>query len=104
MRKFNLVAGIAHEHFELNYVRDVFFNSTDEALKEAKEFAEELYYLNPKRDMVEIAKENKGALDDDVFFVFKLEMFRQIAWSVEELLEHNGVVVEKIVTVGKKHE
>lgn len=104
MRRFNLVAGIAHESFKLHYVKDVLFKTTEDALKEAREFAEELYYLNPKRDIVEISRENKGALDDDMLFMFKLEMFRQISWSVEELIEFNGEVVEKIVTVGNKHE
>lgn len=93
--KFNILAGLKQEHFNLSAIENEKFDLIAEAIEYAREHAESLYQLNPVRDILEIMKEDKVS-EDVATLTFKLEMFRNIIYYVEELVESDGVVIEKI--------
>lgn len=93
--KFNIFAGIEQEDYYLHIIEGVLLESIDEAKKCAREYAEELYQLNPVRDVLEIM--DKEDVDEDTAqILFKLDMIRKTTYYVEELIEINGELTEVI--------
>jgi hypothetical protein len=94
MKKFNLYASM--ESHEWNLTRMGFDSETlEEAKKEAEEFAYELYYLNPDRDVMEIMM-LEDVDEDRAMEIFTEEMKKKVIYFVEELVEIRGEVVEII--------
>lgn len=95
MKKFNIYAGMQSEHFNLHVERGIELETVEEALKWAEDFAYDLYYFNPNRDILEIIKEDNVS-EDVAEFRFMNEMFSNVIYFVKEIIEVNGVVIEVI--------
>jgi hypothetical protein len=94
-KKFNLYAGIAQNQYNLEVEKDHMFETVEEALGEAKLFAEDLYQLEPVRDVSEIMKEEKVS-EDEAYTIFFNHMNESIMWFAEEIIEFDGKVIEII--------
>lgn len=93
MPKFNLYFGMEQEQYNLHVVENVELPSLEEAKKEVREYAEDLYMQNPVRDIIEIMKEEN--IDFEIAkYRFQIDMFRKTIYHIEELVEMGGEVVE----------
>jgi hypothetical protein len=82
--QYSILASVSTEnHTPHITIKD--FETHLEADNYARELAEELYYLNPKRDILEILKEEEDIDEDTARIVFKLEMFRNINYSAKQI-------------------
>lgn len=61
------------------------FKSKENALKHARQTAEELYYLNPKRDILDIMKDENDIDEDTAKIIFQFEMIQNIKYQAEEI-------------------
>ena len=71
------------------------FETVQEALGEAKLFAEDLYQFEPMRGVEQIMKD-KNVDEDEAYTIFFNEMNESIIWFAEEIIEFDGKVVEII--------
>lgn len=83
--KFDIFYGIKGE--DTQFEKGVEFDSLDNALEHAKELAYELYYTNPKRDILDIADE-EGVDEDTAGIIFDLEMMSNTSYSARESEEN----------------
>lgn len=95
MKKFNLYAGIAQNQYNLEMEENHMFETVQEALGEAKLFAEDLYQFEPMRGVEQIMKD-KNVDEDEAYTIFFNEMNESIIWFAEEIIEFDGKVVEII--------
>ena len=95
MKKFNLYAGIAQNQYNLEMEENHMFETVQEALGEAKLFAEDLYQFKPIRGVEQI-KKDENVDEDEAYTVFFNEMNESIIWFAEEIIEFDGKVVEII--------
>lgn len=95
MKKFNIYAGMESEQFNLHVERGVELETVEEALEWAEDFGYDLYYMNPNRDILEIAKEDNVS-EDEAELIFIKEMTTKVIFFVKEIVEINGEVIEEI--------
>lgn len=94
MNLYNVFGGLESDQYNLHHTQEK-FEDPSQALKYAREYIEELYMQNPKRDILEIMEQDKVS-EDVARIQFKLEMYRSVIYFVEEIIEINGEVVEVI--------
>lgn len=86
MKRFNICAGIKKETgLELQELRNLRFETVEEALTEAEDFAKEIYYLNPTQDILELQAE--GLNEVTAKLVFERDMANRTVYYVEEIIE-----------------
>jgi hypothetical protein len=79
--KYNIFAGIKGE--ETHFEKGLEFATFAQALSYAEYWAYDLYYLNPKLDILEIMKE-VGVNEDVAEILFINQMVNSVEFSAEE--------------------
>lgn len=84
MKKFNVFVGIENE--DVQFEKNLEFPNYEEAMKYAELWAYEIYYMNPKLDILEIMRE-LDVTEDVATILFIKQMTESINYSVEEVVE-----------------
>jgi len=85
-RRFNIYASIKTDNYKINEVKNMQFDSKEEALKYAEEFALELYNLNPILDMTELIKIHKIKYEPFALDWYNREAKKNVEFFIEEIL------------------
>ncbi|PGO60748.1 hypothetical protein [Priestia megaterium] len=86
--KFKLYAGMRSEEYNLHMI-EIEGVQLNEAMEEAEDFAYEIYYLNPDRDVLEIMKQDR-VHEDKAMEIFLKEMQNSVIYHMEEIVEAHG--------------
>lgn len=84
MKKFIVFAGIKTDNFKLQSLKGLEFEGEEKALEYAKEYAEDLYNLNPVLDVVELMLLS-GVDEETALIEFQRQMNENIKFYVEEV-------------------
>ena len=81
MKKFDIFAGLKED--EIEFEKGLEFPSYEDALRYAEYLAYDLYYLNPKRDILEIELA-EGVSEDRAQIIFITEMIDSVSYTARE--------------------
>lgn len=82
MKKYDIFGGIKGE--DTQFEKGLEFPTYADALSYAEYFAYDIYYLNPKRDILDIMKE-EDVNEDIAEIIFLTEMIASVNYSAVEV-------------------
>lgn len=92
MNTYNIYVGIEQENFKWHVENNVKLKNDADAIEYAKDFAKELYQMNPTRDVLEILNEEN--VDEDVaYLIFKSEAILKSTYHVTKVVDGEEHVV-----------
>lgn len=93
MRKFNFYAGVKKHQYNLESLIGLEFETIEEAREVSIDFAKDLYYLDPERDVMEIMEQDK-VTEEEAHRIFLQEMYESVIFHFEEIVKVNDQVSE----------